>query len=357
MNEQQIKITLSEHKKSIPKATELGFGKYFTDHMFSVDYDPEQGWYDARIEPYAPITLDPGASILHYGQTVFEGLKAYVTPEGKAQIFRPEQNITRLNLSSDRLSMPQVDEAFLLKAIKQLVAIDQNWIPQDIGTALYIRPFIFATEPTINVISSKAYRLMVILSPVGAYYPEGMNPVKVAAESNYVRAVPGGTGEAKTGGNYAGSFRALKDVSEKGYSQVLWLDAIERKYIEEAGAMNVFFKIDNEVITPSLAGSILHGVTRKSIIQLLKSWDIPVSERRISIDEVFAAHEAGTLEEAFCAGTAAVISPIGQLGWKEQDIRINDFKIGELSQKIYDNLTGIQYGRLEDTFNWMTQVD
>lgn len=356
MSKQQIQTTVTKNKKTIPPTEELGFGQYFTDHMFVVDYTEEDGWYNARIEPYAPIELDPAASILHYGQTIFEGLKAYVTPEGQAQIFRPEENIKRLNLSCERLSMPQIDEGFLLDATKKLVALDQNWIPKDVGTALYIRPFVFATQPTLNVVPANAYKLMIILSPVGPYYPEGMNPVKLAVESEYVRAVQGGTGEAKTGGNYAGSFRALEDVSKDGYSQVLWLDAIERKYVEEAGAMNVFFKIDGEVITPSLSGSILHGVTRKSIIQLLKHWEIPISERRISIDEVYEAHENGTLEEAFCAGTAAVISPIGQLRWKNKEIQINDFKIGNLSQEIYDTLTGIQYGTKEDIFNWMTKV-
>lgn len=357
MNEQEIKVTLTTSKKEKPKSDELAFGKYFTDHMFMMDYNPEQGWHNAQILPYGPIELDPAASILHYGQTIFEGLKAYMTADGKARIFRPEKNIERLNRSNIRMCIPEVDQAFVLEAVKKLVSIDKDWIPTAPGTALYIRPFVFATEPTINVVPAEEYKLMIILSPVGAYFKGGMNPVKIAVESEYVRAVRGGTGEAKTGGNYAGSFRAQLDMAKKGYSQLLWLDGVEQKYIEEVGAMNVFFKIDGEVVTPALTGSILHGVTRDSVIQLLKHWNIPVSERRISIEELYEAGKAGKLEEAFGAGTAAVISPIGQLTWKGQDLIINNNEIGEVSQRVYDVLTGIQYGREEDLFNWITEID
>lgn len=356
MEDQNIQITRATDLKEKPSTDGLPFGKYFSDHMFILDYNEESGWHNGRILPYGPIELDPAASILHYGQTIFEGLKAYLTNDGKVNLFRPERNIERLNKSNDRLSMPELDPEYVLKAIKTLVSLDKSWVPDAPGTALYIRPYVFGTEPTINVVPSREYKLMIILSPVGAYYPEGLNPVKIAVETDYVRAVVGGTGEAKTGGNYAGSFKAQNIVAEKGYSQVLWLDGIEHRYIEEAGAMNVFFKIDGEVVTPSLAGSILHGVTRNSVIQLLKHWGVPVTERRISIEELYSLHAAGKVEEMFSAGTAAVISPIGQLTWKDKDMVVNDFKIGELTQKIYNTLTGIQYGTEEDVFDWITEV-
>ena len=357
MKNQEIKVTLATSKKEKPKSDQLQFGRYFTDHMFMMDYTPEKGWHDPQILPYGPIQMDPAASILHYGQTIFEGLKAYVTKDGDARIFRPEKNIQRLNRSNDRMSIPQVDEGLVLEAIKKIVSIDKEWIPTAPGTALYIRPYVFGTEANINVVPSEEYKLMIILSPVGAYFKEGLNPVKIAVESDYVRAVPGGTGEAKTGGNYAGSFKAQKAVAEKGFSQVLWLDGVEHKYIEEVGASNVFFKIDGEIVTPALTGSILHGVTRDSVIQLLKHWGVPVTERKISIEELYALSLEGKVEEAFSSGTAAVISPIGQLTWKGQDLVINDNKIGELSQKVYDTLTGIQYGNVEDTFNWITEIE
>lgn len=357
MKDQEIKVTLTTSKKEKPKSDQLPFGKYFTDHMFIMDYKPDLGWHDARIVPYGPIELDPAASILHYGQTIFEGMKAYVTDHGEARIFRPEMNVKRLNRSNDRMSMPQVDEELVLEAVKKIVSIDKEWIPNAPGTALYIRPYVFGSEANINVVPSREYKLMIILSPVGAYFKEGLNPVKIAVETEYVRAVPGGTGEAKTGGNYAGSFRAQETVAQKGFSQVLWLDGVEHKYIEEVGASNVFFKINGEVVTPSLNGSILHGVTRDSVIKLLKHWGVPVTERRISIEELYAASLDGQLEEAFSSGTAAVISPIGQLTWKDKDLVINNNEIGELSQKVYDTLTGIQYGREEDVFNWITEIE
>lgn len=357
MKDQTIQITKTTTFKDKPSTEGLPFGKYFSDHMFTVDYTEEKGWHNGRIEPYGPIELDPASSILHYGQTIFEGLKAYVTNDGEAKLFRPEKNIERLNRSNDRLSMPEIDPEFLLKAIKELVSLDKSWIPSAPGTALYIRPYVFGTEPNINVVPSKEYKLMIILSPVGAYYPEGINPVKIAVETDYVRAVLGGTGEAKTGGNYAGSFKAQELVAKDGFSQVLWLDGIERKYIEEAGAMNVFFKIDGEVVTPALSGSILHGVTRDSVIQLLKHWGVPVTERRIAIDELYDLHKEGKVEEIFSAGTAAVISPIGQLTWKGQDMVVNNYEIGDLTQRIYNTLTGIQYGTEEDIFNWTITLD
>src|SRR5699024_9752240 len=273
----------------------LEFGRVFTDHMFMMDYNDKSGWHDARIVPYAPLTLDPSAMVLHYGQTVFEGLKAYVTSDGEAQLFRAEKNIERLNRSNDRLCIPQIDEEFALKALKKLVAIEKDWIPNVAGTSLYIRPFVISTEPYLGVVPSQNYQFIIILSPVGAYYKEGINPVKIAVEDEYVRAVLGGTGEAKTGGNYAASLKAQENIADEGFAKVLWLDGVERKYNEEVGSMNVFFKIDGEVVTPKLTGSILEGVTRNSVLKLLKHWNIPLVERKISIDELYEAYKAGVL--------------------------------------------------------------
>lgn len=356
MEEQSIQINLCQTKKEKPNSDQLEFGKIFTDHMFVMDYAEEKGWHDARIIPYQPLTLDPSAMIFHYGQSVFEGLKAYQTAEGKIQLFRPEKNMQRLNRSNNRLCIPAIDEEFVLHAIKQLVAIEKDWVPGAEGTSLYIRPFIISTEPYLGVAPSGHYKLIVILSPVGAYYKEGINPVKIAVESQYVRTVRGGTGEAKTGGNYAASLKAQEMVEGEGFAQVLWLDGVEKKYIEEVGSMNVFFKINGEVVTPALNGSILEGVTRNSVIQLLKHWNIPVVERRVSMDELYEANKNGTLEEAFGAGTAAVISPIGQLSWKDEDFVINQGKTGEISKRLYDTLTGIQYGKEPDPFDWIVEV-
>ncbi|WP_153723541.1 branched-chain amino acid aminotransferase [Sporosarcina cascadiensis] len=353
----QIAIKKTTKPKEKPAADQLAFGTVFTDHMFVMDYTDGTGWHDARIVPYEPFLLDPAAIVLHYGQTVFEGLKAYLTDDQEVVLFRPEENMKRLNRSNDRLCMPQFDEEFVLEAMKELVSTDKEWIPSKEGTSLYIRPYIFATQAYLGVAPSKTYRMMIILSPVGAYYKEGMNPVKIAVESEFVRAAVGGTGSAKTAGNYAGSMKAQEVAEAGGYSQVLWLDAKEHQYIEEVGAMNVFFKINGEVITPSLNGSILEGITRKSVIELLKSWHIPVIERKISIQEIFDANEAGTLEEAFGTGTAAVISPMGELFWGGKKCEINGGEIGELSLKLYDTITGIQTGKKEDPFGWIVKVD
>lgn len=356
MEKQNIQITLTTTKKEKPDASKLEFGHLFTDHMFIMDYHVEKGWHDPRIIPYQPITLDPAAKVLHYGQSVFEGMKAYLSKEGEILLFRPEQNMKRINHSSARLCIPPIDEEFVLYALNELLKIEKDWIPTAKGTSLYIRPFIIATEPYLGLNTSGTYQFIIICSPVGAYYKEGINPVKIAVENEYVRAVPGGTGEAKTGGNYAASLIAQVKSSELGYSQVLWLDGVERKYIEEVGSMNVFFKINGEIITPALNGSILPGITRDSIIQVLKHWNLPVVERRISIEEIFAAHEQGKLEEAFGTGTAAVISPIGELYWNNKKIVINNGETGELSTKLYDTLTGIQTGELEDPFGWRVVV-
>jgi len=325
--------------------------------MFVWDYNPEQGWHDPRIVPYGPLELDPASAVLHYGQAVFEGMKAYRGPQGEVLLFRPEQNMARLNRSNARMSIPQFDEEFALRAIKELVALEREWIPTAPGTALYIRPFIIATDNVLGVRPSATYRFMVILSPVGAYYEEGLNPVSIYVEPHYVRAVRGGTGFAKAAGNYAGSLLAQKNAVAKGHSQVLWLDGIERKYVEEVGAMNVFFNIGGQMVTPDLGDSILPGVTRDSILQLLRSWNVPTVERRLSVEEIFQAHAEGTLVEAFGCGTAAVVSPIGRLEYQGRLIEIGGGKIGELTQKLYDTLTGIQTGRLPDPFGWVVRVD
>lgn len=357
MNQFNFSVSKVMTKKPKPSNDQLEFGRYFTDHMFIMDYHHEKGWYDGQIVPYQPITLDPASMIFHYGQTVFEGLKAYKTANNDIHLFRPEENIKRLNFSNERLCIPKIDPELALSAIKELVALEKDWIPNAVGTSLYIRPFIIATEPFLGVSTAKQYKFIVILSPVGAYYKSGINPIKIAVEREYVRAVKGGTGEVKTAGNYASSLIAQEKATQNGYAQVLWLDAIEKKYIEEVGSMNVFFKIDGEVITPELNGSILPGVTRKSAIQLLKHWGIPIVERKISLDEIEQAHEEGRLEEAFGTGTAAVISPIGELKCNGNKLLINNEKTGEIAKRLYDSMTGIQYGELEDTFDWINKLD
>lgn len=352
----EIRVQLATNKKDKPAAEQLGFGKIFTDHMLVMDYTEGQGWHDARIIPYQPITLDPSAMIFHYAQTVFEGLKAYVTANNDVLLFRADRNFSRLNKSNERLCIPQIDEDFALKALKKLVDIDREWIPNAPGTSLYIRPFIIATEPSLGVHPSNTYQFIVIMSPVGSYYAGGIKPVKIMVEENYVRAVVGGTGEAKTGGNYASSMKGQEVAEKEGYAQTLWLDGKESKYIEEVGSMNIFFKINGTVITPALNGSILAGITRDSMLQVLKSKNIPVEERRLSIAEVVEASKQGTLEEVFGTGTAAVISPVGELKWNDEKIIINNGEIGEVSQMLYDTLTGIQNGSLEDTFGWTIRV-
>ena len=352
-----IEIELSSEKKQKPSDGQLEFGKYFTDHMFVMDYNDEEGWHAPRITPYRSISLDPGAKVFHYGQTVFEGLKAYRAKNDRLLLFRPQKNFKRLNMSNLRLGIPPIDEEFALIALKKLIQIDQDWIPNEKGTSLYIRPFIIATEPSLGASASSSYQFIIILSPVASYYLEGIHPVKIHVETDYVRAVKGGIGMAKTAGNYASGIKAQNDAALNGYAQVLWLDGIHRKYIEEVGSMNVFFKIDGKVLTPALNGSILDGVVRDSILQLLRFWDIPVEERAISIDELHQAYNDGTFEEAFGTGTAAVISPIGELNWNGKQLVIHGGTTGELSKKLYNTLTGIQRGENNDTFNWMVEID
>ena len=352
MTNSLVHVEKTLNPKTKPAFDQLSFGTVFTDHMFTMDYTEGQGWHAPKIVPYEPILLDPAAMVFHYGQTVFEGLKAYVTEDDEVLLFRPEENMKRLNRSNERLCIPTFDEELALSGLRELIQVDKEWIPNIEGTSLYIRPFIFATQPYLRGCSSKTYRFMIILSPVGAYYKEGINPVKIAVESEFVRAVSGGTGSAKTAGNYAGAMKAQEVAEAKGYSQVLWLDGKEHRYIEEVGAMNVFFKLNGEVVTPELNGSILEGITRKSVIELLQHWNVPIIERKISMEELYEAHQSGILEEAFGTGTAAVISPIGELYWNDKKIDINDGKIGTLSQKIYDTMTGIQTGKVEDPFGW-----
>lgn len=354
---QEIKVELTKQPKAKPvDETKLGFGSIFTDHMFIMNYDEGQGWHDARIVPYGPIALEPSAMCLHYGQTVFEGMKAYRAKDGRVLLFRPEKNMARLNMSNERLCIPKIDEEFAIKCIEKLVSIEKDWIPTAEGTSLYIRPFIFATDAHVGVHPGKHLMFMVICSPVGAYYPEGLNPVKIYVENTYVRAVRGGTGYAKTGGNYAASLKAQDEAEEQNYTQVLWLDGVERKYVEEVGTMNVFFVIGDEIVTPALQGSILPGVTRMSTIEILKSWGLKVTERPIEIQEIYDAYQNGQLKEAFGTGTAAVISPIGQLKWGDRVMEINNGKIGDISQRLYDTLTGIQWGNIEDTMHWTVEV-
>ena len=348
-----IKITRTTTPKAKPKKGEpLGFGKIFTDHMFVMDYTKGKGWHDARVVPFENLSMSPAAMVFHYGQEMFEGLKAYVGKDGNIYMFRPDMNAKRTNKTNERLCIPQLDEEDFVEAIKAVVTVDKDWIPTEEGTSLYIRPFIIATDEYLGVKPSDTYKFMVILSPSGAYYASGINPVGIWIEDEYVRAVKGGMGFAKTGGNYACSLAGQVKAHDDGYSQVLWLDGVERKYIEEVGAMNIFFKIDGKIVTPALSGSILPGVTRDSVITLCKSWGMEVEERRISIDEVAEAHKNGKLEEVFGTGTAAVISPVGKLRWKDDVMVINDNKIGEVSQRIYDTVTGIQLGKLEDKFGW-----
>jgi branched-chain amino acid aminotransferase len=353
-----MKYDISITRTTTPKAkptdeSKLGFGKIFTDHMFLMNYSTEKGWHDPRVVPYGPISLDPSAMVFHYAQELFEGMKAYRRPDGEIQLFRPEKNIERMNNTCRRLCVPEIDPELALQAISAVVEADKDWIPHAEGTSLYIRPFIIATDEFLGVHPSKTYIFSVILSPVGSYYAAGINPVKIMVEREYVRCVKGGTGEAKAGGNYAASLIGQQKAEDMGYAQVLWLDGVERKYIDEVGAMNVFFVIDGTVVTPSLAdGNILPGVTRRSCVEILKKWGIPVEERKLSIDEVLEAHASGKLDEAFGTGTAAVISPIGELFDNGKTYIVNEGKIGAIAQRLYDNLYGIQTGKVEDYMGW-----
>jgi branched-chain amino acid aminotransferase len=351
-----IKITKTTAPKEKPDSSSLGFGKIFTDHMFIMDYSSDKGWHDARIVPFGMFEIHPASTVLHYGSEIFEGLKAYRRPDGKVQLFRPIENIRRMNNSAERLCLPQIDEKDAMEILETFVSLEKDWTPSAEGTSLYLRPFMFGNDETLGVHAVHNARFMIIASPVGSYYKEGLNPVRIMIESEDVRAVRGGTGYAKCGGNYAASNRAGERAEKQGYSQVLWLDGVERKYIEEVGAMNVMFKIDGEIVTPALTGSILPGITRKSCIEMLRSEGYTVNERLLSVDELEEALESGKLEEAWGCGTAAVVSPIGELCYKNKKHIINDGKIGKVTQHLYDTLTGIQWGKLEDKFDWTRAV-
>lgn len=353
-----MEITIEKRTVLKPKLDEnkLIFGTEFTDHMFMMDYTPEDGWKDACIVPYGPIALSPAAMVLHYAQEVFEGLKAYRTPDGGIQFFRPMENFKRMNRSNERMCIPQIDEDFVFEALKQLVEIDKDWVPSAPGTSLYIRPFVFATDPFVGVRTSNNYKFIIILSPVGAYYATGLQPARMYVEDVFARTVRGGTGESKCGGNYAGGLAAQEKAHDQGFEQILWLDGAERKYIEEVGTSNIFFKVDGKFITPELQGTILPGITRKSVIELLQSWGETVIEKRISIDELVELYHAGAVEEVFGTGTAAVISPIGGLEYQGEDMAFNNGKIGEYTQKIYDTLFGMQTGTIEDKLGWTIKL-
>ncbi len=351
-----IRITKTAAPAARPDAGTLGFGKYFTDHMFMMDYDAGQGWHDARIVPFAPLTLTPAAAVFHYGAEVFEGLKAYRTAAGNVQLFRPIDNMRRMNDSAERIGLPQFDEQDGMQALLALVDLDRDWVPAADGTSLYLRPFLIATDPSLGIHTIEHALFCIIASPSGSYYKEGINPVRIMIETADVRAVRGGTGYAKCGGNYAAANRAGARAEQLGYSQVLWLDGVERKYVEEVGSMNVMFKIAGTVVTPKLTGSVLPGITRRSCIQLLQDWGVPVEERLLPVDELMDALQAGTLEEAFGCGTAAVVSPIGELRYGDVQMQVGGGRIGALTQRLYDELTGIQYGRRPDPHGWVCPV-
>lgn len=352
-----IKIEKTTAPRQKPAADDpLKFGTIYTDHMFMMNYDEGQGWHDARIVPYGNISLSPAAVVLHYGQEMFEGLKAYRGPDGTPLLFRPEKNVERSWQTGDRLCIPPVPMDLFLQGLKELIKVDEGWIPDAPATSLYIRPFVFGTDAKLGVDVSNSYLFMIILSPSGPYYPEGMNPIRIWTEDQYVRAIKGGLGHTKAGANYAASMKAQKDAHDRGYSQVLWLDGADHSVIEEVGSMNIFFKIGGKIFTRELSGSILPGVTRDSVIQLCKDWNIPVEEGALTIQQVYEASEQGTLEEVFGTGTAAVISPVGELQWGDKKIVVGGGQIGQLTQRLYDTLTGIQLGKLEDPHGWVVRV-
>jgi branched-chain amino acid aminotransferase len=356
----KIKVTQADTSQLKSRPTDeskLGFGDIFTDHMFLMDYKSGAGWHNPRIEPYHNISIDPAAMGIHYGQEIFEGLKAYGGKDGGIYLFRAKENIKRLNRSAVRLCMPEVDREVAMKGMKELIVLDKEWVPRSEGTSMYIRPTMIATEPHLGVRPSANYLFFIIIGPVGAYFKEGLNPVKIYVEDFYVRAAQGGTGDAKTAGNYASSLLATEKAKEKGFTQVLWLDAKEHKYVEEVGTMNMFFLINEEVVTAPLDGSILPGVTRVSVIEIVKEWGIKVSERNLSIEEVVEAARNGTLKEAFGTGTAAVISPVGQITYKGEDHIVAEGKMGDLSQKLYDEIVALQYGEKTDTHGWVERID
>jgi len=355
----KISITKADPKKLKKKpkpGAELGFGRIFTDYLFLLDYKKGEGWKNPRIEPYGPLSMDPAALVLHYGQEVFEGLKAYRWANDDIYLFRPRMNYERMNRSAIRLCMPDLDVDLILEATKQLLALEKDWVPSSPGASLYIRPNMIATEPALGVQISKQYLFYIMLGPVGAYYPQGFNPVDIYVCEKYIRAARGGLGEAKTSANYAASLLAQEEAHEEGFTQVLWLDAIERKYVEEVGTSNIFFYIGDELVTPPLGGTILPGVTRDSVLHIARGWEIKVSERMISLDEVLSSLESGKVKEIFASGTAAVISPVGKLAYRGKKFVINEGKVGPLARKLYDRIMDIQYGKVKDPYGWMVKA-
>jgi len=355
----EIKVTKVDPEQMKPKPedeSKLGFGQIFTDHFFIVEYDSERGWHNASIEPLRPLSLDPAAMCLHYGQEIFEGMKAYKGKNDSIYLFRPEENINRMNRSAERLCMAQIDNDLFMEGLKKLVLLEKNWIPRGAGTSLYIRPTMIATEAALGVHPSSQYMFYIIAGPVGAYYPEGFSPTKIYVSEKYVRAAQGGVGDCKAAGNYAASLYASQEALEMGYTQVLWLDARERKYVEEVGTSNIFFVIGDDLITPPLSGSILPGVTRDSVIRLAKSWRVNVREERLSMDEILSSSADGTLKEAFASGTAAIVSPVGQIYYRGSEYIIGDGSTGPLTEKLYNGILQIQYGEKEDPFGWRVKI-
>ena len=353
-----MKLTIEKTKepKEMPAESELGFGKFFTDHRLIVEWEASKGWYDAKIVPFGRISLHPASTVLHYGAEIFEGLKAYRREDGGIQLFRPMENVKRMNRSAERMSLPTMDEEEMLSLIEAFVKLEERFVPKSFGTSLYLRPFLFGNDECLGVHAVHRATFMLIASPSGSYYKEGINPVGIMIESEDVRTVRGGTGYAKCGGNYAASTRAGERAAQKGYSQVLWLDGVERKYIEEVGAMNVMFKIGGKIVTPKLTGSILPGITRKSCIEVLQKEGYEVEERLFSLEELVASLEAGTLEEAWGTGTAAVVSPIGKLAIGDKEYVVGGGKIGQITKQLYDTLTGIQWGKRPDPFGWVYKL-
>jgi len=352
----EIKFTHSTQLKEKPDFSHLIFGKHFSDYMFTMDYTAEQQWHNAQIEPYAPFMMDPCSVCFHYGQEIFEGLKAYRNDADEVLMFRPMDNLNRMNKSAQRMCMPQFDADFVLQALYQLIKLEKEWIPTTPGASLYIRPTMIANAVQLGVKDSSVYKFFIILSPVGPYFGDKVTAIDLLVEDSYSRCATGGTGEAKCGGNYAGSMLAAKEAAKKGFTQVLWLDAREKKYIEEAGVMNIFFVIGDELVTPSLTGSILRGITRDSVIKYMKHTDHKVTERMIAIDELVEIHKAGNLKECFAVGTAAVVSPIGRLSYKGHDMVINNHEVGNVAKFVLDGLTGIQKGLSADQFGWVVRL-
>ena len=352
-------VIRTQHPKPKPPQDKLGFANYFTDHMFEMRYDEGQGWHDGKVIPYGPISLDPASAVLHYAQMLFEGMKAYKRPDGGIQIFRPDMNAKRMANTCERMCMPKMDYDLFLAAVKAVVHADEDWVPSEPGTALYIRPFMIADEVSFSVLPAKHYRFLIILSPVGSYYAAndgGLSATRIFVEDEFIRAALGGTGFAKVGGNYAGGMKASQKAMAYNCKDVLWLDAAEHKYVEEIGTSNAFFMIDGEVITSPLTGTILPGVTRDSVLTLLRKWGVPANERKLSTDELFAAAKAGKLQEVFASGTAAVISPIGVLHYQDQDYTVGDGKVGPIAQRLYDTLYGMQTGKVPDDMGWTVQI-